>query len=157
VLSVQGLTKRFGGFTAVAKVSFELEEGEILGLIGPNGSGKTTLINCISGSLRNEAGSIHFLPRASRRKANGWSPARCSRRAGSLRMAGAQRSARALPQALGTPPPVGSAAGGAGGVGWCTARLLAGRDDGETTGTQRCVRGADAGGELGDGLVAARG
>jgi branched-chain amino acid transport system ATP-binding protein len=60
VLSVSGVTKRFGGFTALAAVSFELREGEILGLIGPNGSGKTTLFNCISGALRPTAGSIRF-------------------------------------------------------------------------------------------------
>jgi branched-chain amino acid transport system ATP-binding protein len=60
VLSVQGLTKRFGGFTAVAEVSFELEEGEILGLIGPNGSGKSTTFNLIAGTLAPSAGSIRF-------------------------------------------------------------------------------------------------
>ena len=60
MLSVQGLTKRFGGFTAVAKVSFELEEGEILGLIGPNGSGKSTIFNLIAGALPPSAGSIRF-------------------------------------------------------------------------------------------------
>jgi len=60
VLSVQGLTKRFGGFTAVARVSFELEEGEILGLIGPNGSGKSTTFNLIAGALAPSAGSIRF-------------------------------------------------------------------------------------------------
>jgi branched-chain amino acid transport system ATP-binding protein len=60
VLSVQGLTKRFGGFTALNAVSFELAKGEILGLIGPNGSGKTTCFNCISGALPATAGSIRF-------------------------------------------------------------------------------------------------
>jgi len=60
VLTVFGLTKRFGGFTAVDDVSFEVAEGEILGLIGPNGSGKTTLFNCVSGTLRPDAGSIRF-------------------------------------------------------------------------------------------------
>jgi branched-chain amino acid transport system ATP-binding protein len=60
VLTVSDVTKRFGGFTALAGVSFELREGEILGLIGPNGSGKTTLFNCISGALRATAGSIRF-------------------------------------------------------------------------------------------------
>jgi branched-chain amino acid transport system ATP-binding protein len=60
VLSVQGLTKRFGGFTAVNSVSFELEEGEILGLIGPNGSGKSTTFNLIAGALAPTHGSIRF-------------------------------------------------------------------------------------------------
>jgi len=60
VLTVSGLTKRFGGFTALNNVSFEVKEGEILGLIGPNGSGKTTAFNCISGTLTPTAGAIHF-------------------------------------------------------------------------------------------------
>jgi branched-chain amino acid transport system ATP-binding protein len=60
VLSVIDLTKRFGGFTAVSAVSFEVGEGEIVGLIGPNGSGKTTCFNCISGALPPSAGSITF-------------------------------------------------------------------------------------------------
>ncbi len=61
MLTVTGLTKRFGGFTALNDVSFEVGEGEILGLIGPNGSGKTTAFNCISGALAPTAGSIRFL------------------------------------------------------------------------------------------------
>jgi len=60
MLTVAGLTKRFGGFTALNNVSFEVHEGEILGLIGPNGSGKTTAFNCIAGALVPTAGSIHF-------------------------------------------------------------------------------------------------
>jgi branched-chain amino acid transport system ATP-binding protein len=60
MLTVAGLTKRFGGFTALNAVSFEVHEGEILGLIGPNGSGKTTAFNCISGALRPTAGAIRF-------------------------------------------------------------------------------------------------
>jgi branched-chain amino acid transport system ATP-binding protein len=60
MLSVRGLTKRFGGFAALNDVSFEVNEGEILGLIGPNGSGKTSLFNCISGALPPSAGSITF-------------------------------------------------------------------------------------------------
>jgi branched-chain amino acid transport system ATP-binding protein len=60
LLGVQGVTKRFGGFTALDNVSIEVAEGERFGLIGPNGSGKTTLINCISGLLRNESGKIVF-------------------------------------------------------------------------------------------------
>jgi branched-chain amino acid transport system ATP-binding protein len=60
MLSVSRLTKRFGGFVALNSVSFEVNEGEILGLIGPNGSGKTTAFNCIAGALPATAGSIRF-------------------------------------------------------------------------------------------------
>jgi len=60
MLTVTGLTKRFGGFTALNAVSFEVREGEILGLIGPNGSGKTTLFNCISGALPPTEGAIAY-------------------------------------------------------------------------------------------------
>ncbi|MFN9775527.1 MAG: ATP-binding cassette domain-containing protein, partial [Burkholderiales bacterium] len=49
MLRVDSLTKRFGGFTAVDRLSFELRQGEILGLIGPNGSGKSTTFNVIAG------------------------------------------------------------------------------------------------------------
>ena len=58
LLSVQGLTKKFGGFTAVESVSFDLAKGEILGLIGPNGSGKSTTFNVIAGLYPPTAGSI---------------------------------------------------------------------------------------------------
>ena len=60
VLSVHGLTKRFGGITAVDDVSFELLPGEILGLIGPNGAGKTTIFDLISGHLPLDGGRIRF-------------------------------------------------------------------------------------------------
>ena len=60
MLTVSGLTKRFGGFIALNNVSFDVNEGEILGLIGPNGSGKTTCFNCISGALAASAGSIRL-------------------------------------------------------------------------------------------------
>jgi branched-chain amino acid transport system ATP-binding protein len=60
LLSVQGISKHFGGFTALSDVSIDIAPGERFGLIGPNGSGKTTLINCISGALRNDGGSIRF-------------------------------------------------------------------------------------------------
>ena len=63
MLEVNGLTKRFGGFTAVSGVSFTVEKGEILGLIGPNGSGKSTTFNLIAGALAPTAGSIEFLGR----------------------------------------------------------------------------------------------
>src|SRR5262252_10612588 len=60
MLAVEGLTKRFGGFTAVQNVSFAVEKGEILGLIGPNGSGKSTIFNMLSGTLAPNHGSIRF-------------------------------------------------------------------------------------------------
>jgi branched-chain amino acid transport system ATP-binding protein len=58
VLSCAGVTKRFGGVTAVDGVDLELREGQILGLIGQNGAGKTTLFDCVSGFLRVDAGRI---------------------------------------------------------------------------------------------------
>jgi branched-chain amino acid transport system ATP-binding protein len=58
LLSVRGVAKRFGGLKAVDAVSFELEPGELVGLIGPNGSGKTTLLNILSGHLDPDAGEI---------------------------------------------------------------------------------------------------
>lgn len=58
LLQVSGLTKKFGGFTAVDKVSFNVSQGEILGLLGPNGSGKSTTFNCIAGMLRPTSGSV---------------------------------------------------------------------------------------------------
>jgi branched-chain amino acid transport system ATP-binding protein len=60
LLTASDVVKRFGGFAALNRVSFEVVEGEILGLIGPNGSGKTTMFNCISGALSPTAGSIRF-------------------------------------------------------------------------------------------------
>ncbi|MGB7301771.1 MAG: ABC transporter ATP-binding protein [Burkholderiaceae bacterium] len=60
MLKVSSLTKRFGGFTAIDQVSFEVEQGEILGLIGPNGSGKSTTFNCIAGMYAPSAGTIEF-------------------------------------------------------------------------------------------------
>jgi branched-chain amino acid transport system ATP-binding protein len=63
VLVIEDLEKRFGGFVAVDHVSFEVQQGEIVGLIGPNGSGKSTIFNVISGALRPTAGSIRFAGR----------------------------------------------------------------------------------------------
>jgi branched-chain amino acid transport system ATP-binding protein len=60
LLEIGAVSKHFGGFTALDKVSVEVARGERFGLIGPNGSGKTTLINCISGALANDGGSIRF-------------------------------------------------------------------------------------------------
>jgi ABC-type branched-subunit amino acid transport system ATPase component len=58
LISVSGVTKRFGGLTAVEDLGFELYPGEILGLIGPNGAGKTTIFNLIAGVLRPNGGAI---------------------------------------------------------------------------------------------------
>jgi branched-chain amino acid transport system ATP-binding protein len=60
LLNVSGLTKMFDGFAAVSNVSFDVEEGEILGLIGPNGSGKSTTFNCIAGMYPPTAGAVRL-------------------------------------------------------------------------------------------------
>ena len=60
LLRIEGVGKRFGGFVALDSINLSVAPGERLGLIGPNGSGKSTLVNCISGTLRNETGSVHF-------------------------------------------------------------------------------------------------
>ena len=60
MLVVEGLYKHFGGFTAVNRVDFSLEQGEILGLIGPNGSGKSTIFNLLAGALSPNAGSVRL-------------------------------------------------------------------------------------------------
>ncbi len=60
LLKINGVTKKFGGITAVNRVDFEIKEGEILGIIGPNGSGKTTLINLISGFVKKDEGEVIF-------------------------------------------------------------------------------------------------
>ena len=60
ILQVRNLVKRFGGVTAVNRVSFSLEAGKIYGLIGPNGSGKTTLFNCITGIEPRDSGAVGF-------------------------------------------------------------------------------------------------
>lgn len=60
LLQVQGLSKRFGGLKAVNEVSFDLQQGEILGLLGPNGAGKTTAFNLIAGFHRADQGRILF-------------------------------------------------------------------------------------------------
>ena len=64
VLAGEGVTRRFGGLTAIDNVTFEIRDGEIFGLIGPNGAGKTTLMNLISGVTPVSAGSIAFRGRA---------------------------------------------------------------------------------------------
>jgi branched-chain amino acid transport system ATP-binding protein len=60
LLHVDNISKRFGGFVALDGIDLEVRAGERLGLIGPNGSGKSTLVNCICGTLQNEAGSVRF-------------------------------------------------------------------------------------------------
>ncbi len=72
VLSVQGITKSFGGLKALMDVSFDIHEGDVFGIIGPNGSGKTTLINCITGFIRTEAGRVTFKGK----DITGWKPHR---------------------------------------------------------------------------------
>jgi branched-chain amino acid transport system ATP-binding protein len=64
VLEVRDLAKQFGGIHAVEGVSFDVNEGEILGIIGPNGSGKSTLFNCILGQLQPSAGEVRLDGRA---------------------------------------------------------------------------------------------
>ena len=60
ILSVVDVTKRFGGLTAVDRVSFEVERGKVFALIGPNGAGKTTMFNCVTGLFPPTSGSIVF-------------------------------------------------------------------------------------------------
>ena len=60
MLKLEGVTKRFGGLTAVHEVSLEVREGDLLGIIGPNGAGKTTLFNMISGFYRPDEGRILY-------------------------------------------------------------------------------------------------
>ena len=64
VLEVRDLSKHFGGIHAVEGVSFDVNEGEILGIIGPNGSGKSTLFNCILGQLHPSGGEVRLDGRA---------------------------------------------------------------------------------------------
>jgi branched-chain amino acid transport system ATP-binding protein len=61
ILKVENLKKHFGGIIAVHDVSFELREGEFLGIIGPNGSGKTTLVNLITGFVKPDSGKVTYL------------------------------------------------------------------------------------------------
>ncbi len=75
MLEVKNLVKTFGGLVANGDISFELNEGEVLGLIGPNGAGKSTLFNCIAGYYKPTAGKILF----EGKDIAGWSPHLVSR------------------------------------------------------------------------------
>ncbi|MGD0918667.1 MAG: ABC transporter ATP-binding protein [Thermodesulfobacteriota bacterium] len=60
ILSVDGANKHFGGLVAVRGLSFDVQAGEVVGLMGPNGAGKTTLINVISGEYKPDSGTVTF-------------------------------------------------------------------------------------------------
>ncbi len=60
ILQIQEATKAFGGILALSRVSLDVHEGEIVGIIGPNGSGKTTFINCITGFIKMTSGKVFF-------------------------------------------------------------------------------------------------
>ncbi len=70
MLSVEGLTKRFGGMVAVNDVSFAVPRGEVMSIVGPNGAGKTTLFNLITGVLPLDRGEVFF----DDRRVTGWPP-----------------------------------------------------------------------------------
>ena len=60
ILSVDGVNKHFGGIIAVRGLSFDVQAGEVVGLMGPNGAGKTTLINVIAGEYKPDSGTVTF-------------------------------------------------------------------------------------------------
>ncbi len=60
ILKVEGLNKNFGGVAAIVRISFSLEKGELLGVIGPNGSGKTTLVNLLTGFVKPDSGKVVY-------------------------------------------------------------------------------------------------
>ncbi len=70
ILSVKGISKSFGGLKALMDVSFDIQQGDVFGIIGPNGSGKTTLINCITGFVRPDSGRVSFKGK----EITGWKP-----------------------------------------------------------------------------------
>jgi branched-chain amino acid transport system permease protein len=76
VLTVSGVTKRFGGLVAVNNLSFDVRRGEVTGLIGPNGAGKSTMFNLISGALPRDAGEVRYRGE----RIDGLSPARIAQR-----------------------------------------------------------------------------
>ena len=63
ILKVENVSKDFGGIKALSDISFQLNEGDILGIIGPNGSGKTTIVNCITGFIKKTSGKVFFKDR----------------------------------------------------------------------------------------------
>jgi branched-chain amino acid transport system ATP-binding protein len=63
LLEVEAVSRRFGGLQAVDRVSFEVQPGEVVGLVGPNGAGKTTLFNLVSGFVRPDSGRVVFAGR----------------------------------------------------------------------------------------------
>lgn len=60
MIEVQGLTKRYGSFSAVSDLSFSVRPGEVLGLVGPNGAGKTSTLRCIAGIIPANGGSVRI-------------------------------------------------------------------------------------------------
>lgn len=70
VLKLEGISKNFGGIRAVDSISFEVREGEFLGIIGPNGAGKTTLLNLITGFLKPDEGKVFYCGK----DITGWQP-----------------------------------------------------------------------------------
>jgi len=66
LLALRGVSKSFGGVSAVLDITFDVRAGESVGLVGPNGAGKTTLFNCVCGQLKNDSGSIDFEGRSLR-------------------------------------------------------------------------------------------
>ena len=74
LLELRGVTKTFGGVAANVDISFDVAEGEILGLIGPNGAGKTSLFNSISGEVMPDRGAIHLAGR----QISGTGPVACA-------------------------------------------------------------------------------
>jgi branched-chain amino acid transport system ATP-binding protein len=79
ILRVEGVVKRFGGLVALDSVSFEVSEGEILGIIGPNGAGKTTLFNVISGVYKPEGGRVLYRRDGGWLDITGWKPHKVAR------------------------------------------------------------------------------
>ncbi len=60
ILEIKEITKTFGGIIALNRVSFDVNKGDILGIIGPNGSGKTTIVNCVTGFIKVSSGTVLF-------------------------------------------------------------------------------------------------